>query len=464
MATASSITLASGSTYTTTNNATITGTGSDTIIAGNNDTITLTGGNDVILTKDYATITINGGGNQVTVNNDSSVTINDARSFADGYSGSILFSDMITAKDYNTVSLNYTASLGASDNVSINFNPLLILGTGDTVNAAYTVNAGKGDTIAFTGSGESILLNAGSGDTILTSGVNDTITIGGAAATKSSMTIGATAAGTTIDGGLGTDTFTAGAGYTGGVSYAGSAHGYQDGFNAIGSCANYSGLACRVTVNFATDIGQGFDRGGNLLWTDTYKNVQQVKAASADGNILTGSDAYYCELKGGLGGATYNGGAAGDRVIWSSAGATGLNDGHSTDVAYAGAGNDEFYWRNSPGGKGLSNLGEAIYGFNIGQGDDLNLSEFATAGFAGVNRAFGGANDLANWVNVSSNGNDTNVWFDKTGSGNFTQLAAVLKNDNLFADFGVTNQSSAGAQLVVQDLYNTGHLVLTQPH
>ena len=36
-----------------------------------------------------------------------------------------------------------------------------------------------------------------------------------------------------------------------------------------------------------------------------------------------------------------------------------------------------------------------IYGFNIAQGDDLNLSEFATAGFAGVRRGFAGANSQA---------------------------------------------------------------------
>jgi len=327
------------------------------------------------------------------------------------------------------------------------------------------VNAGKGDTITFAGSNQSVLLNLGSGDTIMTTGTNDTITFGGAAASKNSMTIGATADGTTINGGLGTDTFTAGANYDGGNAYIGSSHGYNDGFNAVGSCINYSGLAnCRVTVNFDSNVGQGFDANGNLLWTDTFNNVQQVKATKLDGNDLTGSNSYYTELKGGLGSATYHGGAGGDRIIWGSAGATGLNDGQATDVAYGGAGNDEFYWRNSPGGKGLSNFGEAVYGFNIGQADDLNLSEFATAGFAGVTKAFGGAADLVNWVNVSLNGNDTEVWFDRTGSGTFNQRAAVLKNDNLFTDFGITDQSSAGAQQVVLDMYNTGHLVLTQPH
>jgi len=36
------------------------------------------------------------------------------------------------------------------------------------------------------------------------------------------LTVGATAAGTTINGGIGTDTFTAGAGYDGGNHYVGS--------------------------------------------------------------------------------------------------------------------------------------------------------------------------------------------------------------------------------------------------
>jgi hypothetical protein len=58
----------------------------------------------------------------------------------------------------------------------------------------------------------------------------------------------------------------------------------------------------------------------------------------------------------------------------------------------------------------------------------------------------------------------TNVWFDKTGSGNFTHLAAVLKNDNLFTAFGVADTTSVGAHQVVQDMYNAGNLVLTHPH
>lgn len=464
------------------NNLTINIAGADTLVGGDGDTLTaaaggnsLTGhdrdvltigdGNNSISLHDSGSVTVNGGGNNIVLHDSGKLTINDTRTIADGYTGSVVFSDTIAVHRNDVVALNYTLSLGASDNVSVDFRPVLTVGdSSDTVNANYIVNAGKGDTITFSGSNETVLLNAGSGDIIATSGANDTITVGGSATTKSSMTIGATAGGTTINGGLGLDTFTAGAGYDGGNYYVGSAHDYADGFSAVGNCANYSSLACRVTVNYQTNTGQGFDAAGNLLWTDTYSNMQQVKAGKFDGNVLTGSDSYYSELKGGLGSATYNGGAAGDRIIWSAAGAAGLNDGQSTDVAFGGAGNDEFYWRNSPGGKGLSNFGEAINGFNVGQGDDLNLSEFANSGFAGVTKAFAGANDLANWVNVSLVGNDTDVWFDKTGNGNFTQLAAVLKNDNLFSDFGVADQSAAGAQQVVQNLYNTGHLVLTQPH
>jgi hypothetical protein len=123
---------------------------------------------------------------------------------------------------------------------------------------------------------------------------------------------------------------------------------------------------------------------------------------------------------------------------------------------------DEFYWRSSAGGKGVSNFGETIYRFNIAQGDDLNLSEFATAGFARVRRGFAGANDLVNWVNLSLTGTgDTVDQFDKSGSGNFTQTAVTLKNDSLFADFGVTDHSSIGVQQVVQDMYSIGHLVLS---
>jgi Ca2+-binding RTX toxin-like protein len=281
------------------------------------------------------------------------------------------------------------------------------------------------------------------------------------------MLIGATASGTTINGGLGTDTFTAGSGYDGGNHFVGSARSNTEGFNAVGSCANYSSLADRVTVNLNTGNGQGFDTSGNLLWTDTYTNIQQVKAGQLDCNVLTGSDAFYCELKAGLGSTTYHGGAAGDRIIWGSAGATGLLDGRAADIAYGGTGADEFYWRNSPGGKGVSNFGETIYGFDPTHGDDLNLSEFADAGFAGVTQAFNGTdNNVFNWadISLSADGKDTYLWFDKVGTGNFTQVAAVLKNDNLFVAYGVSDTSSIGAHQVLQDLYSGGGLVLVQPH
>jgi hypothetical protein len=252
---------------------------------------------------------------------------------------------------------------------------------------------------------------------------------------------GATSAGTIINGGFGVDMFTPGTGYDGGNHYVASAQDYQNGFNAFGSCANYAGLACRVTVNYNTNIGQGFDANGDLLWTDTYSSVEQVKAAELNGNVVTGVNSYFCELKGGPGSTTFYDGTAGDRIIWSSAGATGLLDGNGLNVAYAGQGDDEFYWRQLDRRGRLELRRDDL--FNIAQGDDLNLSEFATAGFAGVRRNFAGANDLVNWVNVSLTGTgDTVVQFDKSGIGNFTQIAVTLKNDSLFADFGVTDHSS----------------------
>ncbi len=451
--------------------------GGNVMLAGDNATMTLSGGGNTVLAHDQDRITIYGGGNSVAVHDNGVVSVNDARSVLGGFSGSVNFGDTISVHNNDTVSLNYTLTLASSVSVSVGFQPSIVVnswgswlppgGTGNKVNANFVVTAGAHDTITFSGANQAVSLSVGSGDTVVTTGANDTITIAGSVTTKSSMTVGATAANTTLNGGLGTDTFSAGSGYDGGNYFVGSARGYQDGFAGIGSCANYAPLACRVTVSLNTNVGQGFDAGGALLWTDTYSNIQQVKAGQLDGNVLTGSDAYYCELKGGVGSATYYGGAAGDRIIWSSAGATGLLDGQSTDVGYAGTGNDEFYWRNLPGGKGVSNLGERIYGFNTTQGDDLNLSELVSAGYAGVTTPFDGTTaSLFTFVDVSlsTDGNDTNVWLDKTGSGNFTQLAAVLKNENLFTAFGVTDTSSVGAQQVVLDMYNTGHLVLTQPH
>ena len=395
-----------------------------------------------------------------------SATINDARSEANNFAGVVSFGDTIFGHNADMIALNYSLTLGNSDNVTVGCTTALIGMPDAILNANAVVNAGNSDVITFASTGTAVLLNLGSGDTVATTGSNDTIAIGGAASTKHSMTVGASAVGTTINGGLGTDTFTAGSGYDGGNHFVGSTQTDADGFNAIGSCANYANLGSRVTVNVQTNIGQGFDAGGNLLWTDTYTNIQQIKAGQLDGNVLTGSDQYFCELKGGTGQTSFYGGADGDRIIWSSAGATGLVDGQGTDVAYGGSGADEFYWRNSPGGKGVSNFDETIYGFNGGQGDDLNLSEFADSGFAGVTEAFNGAdNNLFNWVDVTlaANGQDTDVLFDKTGSGNFTQVAAILKNDNLFNVYGATD-TVAGGQQVVQDMYNAGSLVLTLPH
>ena len=458
------------------------GAGGETLNAGNNDTIPLSGGGNNVTAGSDDVITLYGGGNSVSMQDYGSLTIYDARSEASGFSGTVNFGDTISVYTNDTISLNYTLSLGASDTVTVNFAPQIsehthligsilglvgIGGPNDTVTEAYSVNAAARDVITFSGAGELVSLTLGSGDTISTTGSNDTIVIGGTATTKSSVTVGATASGTVINGGLGTDTFTAGSGYDGGNHYVGSTQTDADGFKAIGTCANYANLADRVTVNVNSGTGQGYDANGNQLWTDTYTEVQQIKAGQLDGNILTGSDSFFCELKGSLGSTTYYGGAGGDRIIWSSAGKTGLLDGQGSDIAYGGSGADEFYWRNSPGGKGVSNLGETIFNFSISQGDDLNLSEFADAGFAGVTQAFNGAdNNPSNWARVTldANGQDSWVWFDRTGSGTFNQAAVVLKNDNLFSDFGVSDTGSSGSQLVVQDMVSSGHLVLASPH
>jgi hypothetical protein len=463
------------------NRSTYTGNGGQTLNAGDYDTITLSGGNNDVTAGSHDVITLNGGNNTVSMQDYGSLTINDSRNVGDWFSGSITFGDTISLYTNDTISLNYTLNLGNLSSVTVDVKPSItehqhllggllgLLGLSspnDTVNQSFVVNAAALDKITFSGSGEAISLHLGLADTIVTTGTNDTITIAGTATTKSMMMVGATASGTTINGGLGTDTFTAGSGYTGGNHYIASVQSNANGFAAIGSCANYALLADRVTVNLNTGIGQGFDASGKQLWADTYTDIQQVKAGLLNGNVLTGSDSFYSELKGGLGSTTFYGGAAGDRIIWSSAGATGSLDGHATDTAYAGSGPDEFYWRNSPGGKGVGNFAETIYGFNAAH-DDLNFSEFDHSGFAGVGNAFDTDDrNPFNWVNISlaANGQDTNVWFDRTGDGQFNQLAAVLKNDNLFSDYGVTDTSSAGSQQVVQGMLNSGALVLVQPH
>jgi hypothetical protein len=479
------------------NGANVNGAGNDTIIGGDNDTISLSGGGNSLFVHDYDTITIGGGGNTVTMHDscsltiagggnnvsmhdNDSLTINDTRSLADGFSGAVTFGDTISGHKQDTIALNYSLNLGNSDAVTIGCTTSVSGLSGGSFSANGVVNAGRSDVLTFAGANEAITLNATAGDTISTTGSNDTITIGNSAIANSSaatggacsngiiMTVSATAAGTTLNGGLGTDTFSAGAGYDGGNHYIGSLGSQSELFSGAGNCVNYSGLACRVSVNYNTGVGQGYDSSGNLLWTDTYTDMEQVKGARLDGNVLTGSNQYFNELKGGLGQTTYYDGTPGDRIIWGEAGATGLDDGQGTDVAYLGGGNDELYWRNQPtNSKGVSNFGETAFGFNTAQADDLNFSELSTAGYAGVARSFAGtAADATNWVNVSlaANGQDTDVWVDKSGSGNFAQVAMVLKNENLFSAFGVTDTSAVGAQQVLQDLYNTGHLVLNQTH
>ena len=438
--------------------------GDNFIAALNSNSLQIDGGGNTVKMLNGNALAIAGGGNTVVMLNNNNLLISDMRTIATGFAGTIAFGDTITAANNNSIELDYGLVLGKSDTVTVNFAPSITDGR-NTILLNDTVIASNSDVITFADSGEAVTLSVGRSDMIATTGSNDTITIGGDASSESSMRVGTTGAGTTINGGLGSDTFTAGSGYIGGVAYIGSVRGFEDGFDAIGNCVNYSSFSCRVTVDDNSGLGQGFDASGNLLWTDTYSNIQQIKAGQLDGNILTGSNAYYCELKGSIGQTTYYGGAAGDRIVWSSAGAGGQLDGRATDIAYGGSGPDEFYWRNSPGGKGVSNFGETIFGFNPGQGDDLNFSEFADSGFAAVTTAFTFAN-LADWVDVSlsADGQDTDFWFDRTGGGNFTQLAAVLKNENLFSAYSVADYSNAGAQQVVHDMYASGALVLTMPH
>src|SRR5438132_10513903 len=223
--------------------------------------------------------------------------------------------------------------------------------------------------------------------------------------------VGVSSAGTIIKGGLGVDPFTPGAGYDGGNNYVASAQDYQNGFNAFGSCANHAGLACRVTVNYNTNIGQGFDANSDLLWTDTYSSVEQVKAAELNGNLVTGVSSYFCELKGGLGSTT----------SMTAPPATGSFRARPAPPAYSTATASTSPMRVRSTTNLLVHLGRRQGRLEFRRddlrlqhraGDDLNLSEFATRG---VRHGFAGANDLVDWVNVSLTGTgDSVVQFDKS--------------------------------------------------
>jgi hypothetical protein len=168
-------------------------------------------------------------------------------------------------------------------------------------------------------------------------------------------------------------------------------------------------------------------------------------------------------FKGGLGSTTFYDGTAGDRIIWSSAGATGLLDGNGLDVAYAGQGDDEFYWSNSASGKGVSNFGETIYRFNIAQGDDPQPQRVRHGGLCrGEAWLRRGKRSGQLGQRVADRNRRYRRPVRQVRQRHFTQNAVTLKNDSLFADFGVTDHCSiGGVQQVVQDMYSTGHLVLS---
>src|SRR5579872_415256 len=464
------------------------------VAVGNNDTVTAgnyvsmsAGANDVITLGDYGVV--------VTGNHsDASASDNDLLVVGNNDSVVAGNNDTIIAGNNDTITMGAgILSLGNNGSVTLDAGASLSvihLGCNDVLHDGSAIVNGKlvvgGNSIAF-GAFEKATLY-GTGDT-LNAAAGDVITIGGtggAAPTLGVFTIGNNASGATFNGGLGIDTFSPGTGYVGGNHYIGSYHGDADGFAAIGNCINYtstadsSGDAVRVVVNLNTGTGSGYGGSGNQLWADTYTNIQQVKASAANGNVLTGSDSYYGELKGAAGSVTYYGGAAGDRIIWSSADASGVaGAGQGLDIAYAGTGGDEFYWRNQPHGKGVSNMSETIYNFSV-TADDLNFSEWTTLGapFANLSgRNFdptigsnGLVNDLFNYIGVALDGNgNTDLLLDKLGDGNSQNFhtAAVLEGVDLFGAYGVQATAPGAAQQVIENLYSyNGHsaLVLNQTH
>jgi hypothetical protein len=445
--------------------------GNNDIVTAGNDVSMVAGNNDTIIISDS---------NFLMVGNNDTVT-----------AGS---NDTIIANNNDTISMGTgVLSLGSNGSVTLSAGTTLTvthLGSNDVLHDGGTVVNGRliggGNTFNF-GTLETATL-FGTGDT-LNAAAGDVITIGGSGGadpTRSVFSIGSGTTGATINGGLGIDTFSPGTGYQGGNDYIGSAHSNADGFAGIGNRIDYAstrdanGHIIRVVADLNAGTGSGYDGSGNLLWTDAYNGMQQVVAAGANGNVLIGSDSFYTELVGSAGSVTYDGGAAGDRIIWSSADASGVaNAGNGLDVAYAGSGADEFYWRNQPHVQGASNFGQTIYQFSVAL-DGLNFSEWTTVGapFANVSgRNFdptvgnnGLVNDLFNWVGVTLDGSgNTDVLFDKFGDGNSQhfQTAAVLEGVNLFDVYGVSPASPGASQQVVEDLYfHNGHsvLVFNQTH
>jgi hypothetical protein len=448
------------------------------VSVGNNDTVTAgdyvsmaTGNNDTIRTGDNGLLTVGNNDTVTAGRNDTIIAGNNDTIFMGA--GELMLGD------------NSAMTLSAGATLTVTH-----LGRNDVLHDGSTIISGKliggGDTFNF-GTNENATL-FGTGDT-LNVAAGDVITIGGSGGadpTRSSFSIGSGTTDATINGGLGIATFSPGTGYQGGNEYIGSNHDTADGLAGIGNRINYTsttdanGNAIRVAVDLNEGNGSGFDSSGNSLWTDIYNGMQQVVAAGANGNVLIGSDLFYSELEGSAGSVTYHGGAAGDRIIWGSADASGVaNSGSGLDVAFTGTGADELYWSNQPHGQGVSNFGETINDFRF-TFDDLNFSEWTTVGspFANVSgRNFdptvggnGFVNDLFNWIGVALDGNgNTNVLFDKFGDGSSQhfQTAAVLEGVNVFNVYGVSPTTPGASQQVIQDMYSfNGHsaLVFNQPH
>lgn len=473
-------------------------------IAGNYDTITA-GDYVGILAGSYDTITLGNNGfvvagwyDTITAGDNNTIVVADRNVIQAGNN------DTVYAGNYNTISLSSGhVSAGNNDTINLPVGGILFLdklGSNGTINASKaTLNFDDHITATINGTGDT--LNVAPGDMITIGGV------GGATPSKSSFSMG-TGSGATLNGGLGIDTFTSGASYDGGNRYVVSYHDGADGFAGIGNCINYAPLTYRVSVDLNAQVGYGIDAGGGTLWTDTYVNMQQAKAAIADGNDLSGSDAFFSELKGSQGSVTYHAGSAGARIFWGSDGlvnngltpatATSLGpnagDVAGANIAYGGAGTDEFYWWNQPGK--LSNLyGQTIYNFDPTH-DDLNFSELAqttgssqwranhtsgsnvTPHFYAVTTSFDAdPNNPAvlhddnplDWVAVSlsADGMDTLVQFAQNGSGaggtnsGAFQTAAVLKGTDLFAQDSAAYHGGAavsGSQVVL-DLYAHNNLV-----
>lgn len=210
-----------------------------------------------------------------------------------------------------------------------------------------------------------------------------------------------------IEGGAGNDTIN-GAGGTDTVTYvsAGSA----------------------VTVNLSTGTGQNTGGAG----TDTLSNFENL-TGSAYNDTLTGNSSANV-IQGGVGTDTINGGGGGD-TLYGNDGTDLLYGADGLDNLYGGAGADDFIFQSA---SAFNNV-DVIMDFAMNDNDAIDINDVI---------AFDPGTDvITDFVQVTTNGSNSEIRVDVTGSANFGGGTLIATIQGVI---GLTDEAA---------LVTSGHLV-----